>query len=46
MGETIALRMSERRELLAAAPHDDHSRTHAKWLLAKISAVFNLSLAR
>jgi CRP-like cAMP-binding protein len=46
MGETIALRMSERRELLAAAPHEDHSRTHAKWLLAKISAVFNLSLAR
>ncbi len=46
MGETIALRMTERRESLAAASHRDNARTHASWLLAKISAVFNLSLAR
>ncbi|HKV56201.1 MAG TPA: mechanosensitive ion channel family protein [Candidatus Binataceae bacterium] len=46
MGDIIALRMTERRELLDAAPHNDGSRTHASWLLAKISAVFNLSTAR
>jgi Mechanosensitive ion channel/Cyclic nucleotide-binding domain len=46
MGEVIAFRMSERRELLAATPQEDHSRNHAKWLLGKISAVFNLAPAR
>ena len=43
MGEIIALRMSERRESLAAASLRDNSHSHAGWLLAKISAVFNLS---
>jgi len=46
MGEIIALRMSERRESLAAATVRDHSHGHVGWLLAKISAVFNLSPAR
>ena len=46
IGEIIALRMSERRESLAAASLRDHSRSHAGWLLAKISAVFNLSPVR
>jgi len=47
MGEIIALRMSERRESLAAASNlRDNSHSHAGWLLAKISAVFNLSPAR
>jgi trk system potassium uptake protein len=44
MGEIIALRMSERRESLAAANNlRDNSHSHAGWLLAKISSVFNLS---
>jgi small-conductance mechanosensitive channel/CRP-like cAMP-binding protein len=47
MGEIIALRMSERRESLAAASNmRDNSHSHAGWLLAKISAVFNLSPVR
>jgi small-conductance mechanosensitive channel/CRP-like cAMP-binding protein len=46
MGEIIALRMSERRESLAAATLRDNSHSHAGWLLAKISAVFNLSPVR
>ncbi len=46
MGEIIALRMSERRESLAAASLRDNVRSHAGWLLAKISAVFNLSPVR
>jgi CRP-like cAMP-binding protein len=46
MGEIIAARMSERREFLAAASMRDNSRRHAGWLVEKISAVFNLSLAR
>jgi small-conductance mechanosensitive channel/CRP-like cAMP-binding protein len=46
MGEVIALRMTERRELLAAAPQDDGSRTHAGWLLAKMRAVFNIAPVR
>jgi small-conductance mechanosensitive channel/CRP-like cAMP-binding protein len=46
MGEIIALRMSERQELLAAANLRDNSRRHVGWLLEKISAVFNLSPAR
>jgi small-conductance mechanosensitive channel len=44
MGEIISLRMSETRELLAAAPHEDGTRTPANWLVAKMRAVFNLSL--
>jgi small-conductance mechanosensitive channel/CRP-like cAMP-binding protein len=46
MGEIIALRMSERGELLAAAHLRDNSPRHARWLLAKISSVFNLSPRR
>jgi len=46
IGEIIALRMSERRESLAAASLRDNSHGHAGWLLAKISAVFNLSPVR
>ncbi|HJU28051.1 MAG TPA: mechanosensitive ion channel family protein [Candidatus Binataceae bacterium] len=46
MGEVIALRMTERRELLAAAPQDDGARTHAGWLLAKMRAVFNIAPVR
>jgi small-conductance mechanosensitive channel/CRP-like cAMP-binding protein len=46
IGEIIALRMSERRESLAAASLRDNSRSHAGWLVEKISAVFNLSSAR
>jgi small-conductance mechanosensitive channel len=45
MGEIIAMRNIERRELIAAAPHNN-SRNHVNWLLNKISAVFNLSPAR
>ncbi len=46
MGEVIALRMSERREMLAAAPHADGDRTRANWLLNKMRAVFNLTPPR
>jgi small-conductance mechanosensitive channel/CRP-like cAMP-binding protein len=46
MSEIIAFRMSERRESLAAASLRDTSRSHAGWLLDKISAVFNLSPER
>jgi small-conductance mechanosensitive channel/CRP-like cAMP-binding protein len=46
MGEIIALRMSERRELLAAAPQGDSARTHAGWLLAKMRSVFNIAPTR
>jgi small-conductance mechanosensitive channel/CRP-like cAMP-binding protein len=47
MGEIIALRMSERQELLAAAANlRDNSRRHVGWLLEKITAVFNLSSVR
>ena len=46
MGEIIAFRMSETRESLAAASLRDDSRSHAGWLLEKISAVFNLSPVR
>jgi small-conductance mechanosensitive channel/CRP-like cAMP-binding protein len=46
MGEIIALRMSERGELLAAATLREHSRGHARWLRNKIASVFNLSLQR
>ncbi|MGH7917242.1 MAG: cyclic nucleotide-binding domain-containing protein [Candidatus Binataceae bacterium] len=43
MGEVIALRMTERRELLAAAPHEDGARTRTNWLLGKMRTVFNLA---
>ena len=46
MGEIIALRMSERRDTLAAASLRDNSRSHAGWLKARISSVFNLSPVR
>ena len=46
IGEIIALRMTERRESLAAASLRDNSHGHAGWLLAKISAVFNLTPVR
>jgi branched-chain amino acid transport system substrate-binding protein len=42
MGEVIAQRMSERRELLAAAHRGDGTDSRANWLLAKMRAVFNL----
>jgi CRP-like cAMP-binding protein len=46
MGEIIALRMSERRDTLAAASLRDNSRSHAGWLKARITSVFNLSPVR
>jgi small-conductance mechanosensitive channel/CRP-like cAMP-binding protein len=46
MGEVIAFRMSERRELLAAAPHGDGERNRAHWLLSKMRAVFNMAPPR
>jgi small-conductance mechanosensitive channel/CRP-like cAMP-binding protein len=47
MSEIIALRTSETRGLLAAASNlSEHPHGHARWLLAKISAVFNLSPMR
>ncbi|HVC43733.1 MAG TPA: mechanosensitive ion channel family protein [Candidatus Binataceae bacterium] len=42
MGGVIALRMTERRELLEAAPQGDGARNRANWLLAKMRAVFNI----
>ena len=45
MGEVIAFRMSERRELLAAAPHDGE-RNRANWLITKMRAVFNMTPPR
>src|SRR5262249_12922046 len=46
MGEIIALRMTERREFLAAANQRDNSHGHVGWLLGRIREVFNLSSAR
>jgi small-conductance mechanosensitive channel/CRP-like cAMP-binding protein len=46
MGEVIALRMSETRELLAAAPLADDARNRARRLLDKMRSVFNLSALR
>jgi small-conductance mechanosensitive channel len=46
MGEVISLRMTERREVLAAAPQGDGAHTHANWLLAKMRLVFNLAPLR
>jgi len=43
IGEVIALRMSETRELLAAAPHEDGVQTRARWLIGKMRSVFNLT---
>lgn len=44
MGEVIALRMNERRELLVANAHDDGAHTRASWLLNKMRTIFNLAL--
>ncbi len=44
MGEVIAFRMTERREMLAAAPHDDGEHNRAHWLLNKMRLVFNMTL--
>ena len=46
MGEVIALRMTERREMLAAAPQGDGAHNRANWLLTKMRAVFNMSPPR
>ena len=46
IGEVIALRMTETRELLAAAPHDDGVHSGARWFLGKMRAVFNLTAQR
>jgi CRP-like cAMP-binding protein len=46
MGEVIALRMAETRELLAAAPKGDDARNRAKRLLDKMRSVFNLTALR
>ncbi|MGH8011413.1 MAG: cyclic nucleotide-binding domain-containing protein [Candidatus Binataceae bacterium] len=43
MSAVIALRMTETRELLAAAPHEDGARTRTNWLLGKMRTVFNLA---
>lgn len=44
MGEVIALRMNERRELLVPSTHDDGVHTRARWLLNKMRTIFNLAL--
>ncbi len=46
IGEVIALRTSETRELLAAAPHPDGAHTRARWLIGKMRFVFNLAAQR
>jgi small-conductance mechanosensitive channel/CRP-like cAMP-binding protein len=43
IGEVIALRNTERRELLASAPHDDGVRGRSTWLLTKMRSVFDLT---
>jgi small-conductance mechanosensitive channel/CRP-like cAMP-binding protein len=43
IGEVIALRVSETRELLTAAPHQDGAHTGARWFLDKMREAFNLS---
>jgi CRP-like cAMP-binding protein len=43
IGEVIALRMTERRELLASAPHGDGVQSRSTWLLAKMRSVFDLA---
>ena len=42
IGEVIALRNTERRELLAAAPHGDGVYSRSAWLLAKMRELFDL----
>jgi CRP-like cAMP-binding protein len=46
MGEIIAFRMTERRELLSAESQDDGDRSPAHWLVAKMRAVFNMTVPR
>ncbi|MGD0291802.1 MAG: hypothetical protein ABSC63_19455 [Candidatus Binataceae bacterium] len=46
MGGVIALRMTERRDLLVAASNGQGERNRAQWLLSKIRAVFNMSPPR
>jgi small-conductance mechanosensitive channel len=43
VGEVIALRETERRELLASAPHGDGVYSRSTWLLAKMRSVFDLA---
>src|SRR5260370_988442 len=43
IGEVIALRNTERRALLASAPHGDGVYSRSSWLLAKIRSVFDLA---
>jgi CRP-like cAMP-binding protein len=45
MSEVIALRMTERRELLAATQESNGNLTPVGWLLAKMRSVFNLAAA-
>jgi CRP-like cAMP-binding protein len=46
MGEVIAFRMTERRELLVAASHGDGEQNRAHWLMNKMRAVFNMPPSR
>ncbi len=46
MGEVMALRMTERRDLLVAASNGEGERNRAHCLLNKIRAVFNMSPPR
>lgn len=46
MGEVIAIRMTERIELLNAAARDDGAHNGANWLINKMRAVFNMSAPR
>jgi small-conductance mechanosensitive channel/CRP-like cAMP-binding protein len=46
VGEVIALRMTETHDLLANAPRNDRARNRANWLIAKMCAVFDLTLPR
>ena len=44
IGEVIALRMTETHDILNPAPRNDRVRIRANWLIAKMCAVFDLSL--
>jgi CRP-like cAMP-binding protein len=44
IGEIIAERMTENRELLTSPQHSDGARNRTSWLIAKMCAVFDLSL--
>jgi small-conductance mechanosensitive channel len=46
MGEVIAIRLTERNELLDAASQGDGVRNRAHWLMSTMRAVFNLSAPR